>query len=394
MSNWPEKTLGDLVEFLGGGTPRRDRPDYWGGNIPWASVKDLQSHSIETTLESITPEGLANSASNLVPSGTVVIATRVGLGKVAINTKPVAINQDLKALVLRANEMLPRYLLFFLLFKADYFERIGVGTTVKGLTIADYGRLKIALPPLSEQERIVGLLDEADELRMLRARADRLAVDLIPALFHEMFGDPLSNPKEWPIHRLADVCEGKRGIKAGPFGSSLKKESYTPRGPRVYGQEQVISGDFSVGDYHISETRCAEMSAYKVAPGDLLISLVGTIGKVTVVPEGIEPGIINPRLLRIRPRKDIVHPDFLANVLTHASVIEMLSDIAGGSTMSVLNAGLLKRLSVPVPPLSLQMQFSDLVDEVRKLEADQAASRLRLEALFQSLLHHALNGEL
>ena len=96
-------------------------------------MKDLQSQSLETTIESITAEGLANSASNLIPKGTVIIASRVGLGKVAINRKPVAINQDLKALTPHSDVLLPRYLLLFLLSNAKYFEQAGVGATVKGL---------------------------------------------------------------------------------------------------------------------------------------------------------------------------------------------------------------------------------------------------------------------
>ncbi len=253
---------------------------------------------------------------------------------------------------------------------------------------------KIPVPPLAEQERIVKILDEADKLRKLRARADRRTAELIPAVFHEMFGDPVINSKEWPVNSLPDVCRGREGIKAGPFGSSLRKVCYTTAGPRVYGQEQVIADDFAVGDYHISEAKFDEMSAYSVAPGDLLISLVGTIGKATVVPDGIQPGIINPRLLRIRPRREIIDPCYLVNVLSSASVAHLFADMAGGSTMGVLNAGLLRRLSIPVPPLSLQNEFAKRVLEIHNLEADQAASRLRLEALFQSLLNHAFNGDL
>jgi len=130
-------------------------------------VKDLRGQSLDTTVDTITAEGLSNSASNLIPEGTVIIASRVGLGKAAINRRPVAINQDLKALTPRTKELLPWYLLQFLLSKADYFERSGVGATVKGLTIPDYQKLDIPVPPLAEQERIVKLLDEADGLRKL-----------------------------------------------------------------------------------------------------------------------------------------------------------------------------------------------------------------------------------
>ena len=136
------------------------------------------------------------------------------------------------------------------------------------------------------------------------------------------------------------------------------------------------------------------MSAYVVKGGDLLISLVGTIGRVIIVPDGVDRGIINPRLLRVRPRTEILHPCYLAHVLTSSSILQFLEGIATGITMGVLNGGMLKRLVVPLPPLSLQKEFAKRVMEIRELEVARSASRDRLEALFQSMLHRAFNGEL
>lgn len=301
-------------------------------------------------------------------------------------------------IVFRGPQIRPRYLRYFLVgdpFHAQFMQTVsGVGGSLLRAKATEVAKIKVPVPPLAEQERIVKLLDEADELRKLRAQADRRAADLIPALFHELFGDPVANPKNWPRHKLPELCENKEGIKAGPFGSSLKKECFTSEGPRVYGQEQVIAGDFSIGDYHISEAKFAEMAAYIVERGDLLISLVGTIGKVVVVPAGIERGIINPRLLRVRPCTGLVHPCYLATVLTSPSIIQLLGSVATGITMGVLNAGMLKRLDVPLPPLPLQKEFAARVSEIRAMQAEQAASRRRLDDLFQSMLHRAFNGEL
>lgn len=115
--------LGDMADFIGGGTPCRSRSDFWGGDIRWASIKDFSSHSLISTLESITPRGLANSTTKLITPGHVIVASRVGLGKVAINEIPVAINQDLKAIQLKPDTLLPRYLLYFLISKAGHLER-------------------------------------------------------------------------------------------------------------------------------------------------------------------------------------------------------------------------------------------------------------------------------
>ena len=90
--------LGDLVEIKGGGTPSRKTPEYWGGEIPWATVKDFKTFELSTTIEKITREGLTNSASNLIPAGSIIVPTRMAVGKAAINLVDMSINQDLKAL--------------------------------------------------------------------------------------------------------------------------------------------------------------------------------------------------------------------------------------------------------------------------------------------------------
>jgi len=299
------------------------------------------------------------------------------------------------ALVKDPSVLSPKFLTRYLNFTKDrLIVPLMTGAANMSISVDRLATVPVEFPPLAEQERSVKLLDEADELRKLRAQADHRTSALIPALFDEMFGDPVSNPKGWPRNVLAEVCDGKSGIKAGPFGSSLKKDSYTTEGPRVYGQEQVIAGDFSVGDYHISEAKFIEMSAYAVKPGDLLISLVGTIGKVLIVPEGIERGIINPRLLRVRPRLSVLHPCYLEHILTSQAIISFFAGIANGVTMGVLNGGMLKKLEIPLPPLAQQKEFAARVTEIRAVQAEQASSRLRLENLFQSMLHRAFNGDL
>lgn len=266
MTRWPTKPLGELVNFIGGGTPRRDCPDFWGGEIPWASVKDLKSQSLGRTLQSITPQGLDNSASNLIPKDTVIIASRVGLGKVVINLTPVAINQDLKALTPRDNNLFPRYLLLFLLSKAEYLELAGVGATVKGLTIADYQSLKIPVPPLAEQERIVRLLDEADELRKLRARADRRATDLIPAVFHDMFGDPVHNSQRLPIVHVEETGRVQLGRQRAPKYQTGKHTRPYVRVANVFEDRidisDLLSMDFDDRDF----------KQYKLEYGDILLN--------------------------------------------------------------------------------------------------------------------------
>jgi type I restriction enzyme S subunit len=168
-AGWVALPLGCLIASnTGGGTPSKQNPDYWNGPIPWASVKDIrQSKYLTSTIDSITQEGLQNSSSNLIPPYRLIVVTRMGLGKLAINTISIAINQDLRAIEpTRALDLDFAYLLF------KSLKLIGSGVTVKGITVDKLQAMTVALPPLTEQKRIVAKVDE------LIALCDRLEAQL------------------------------------------------------------------------------------------------------------------------------------------------------------------------------------------------------------------------
>jgi len=156
-SSWAKCRLGDLVlTITGGGTPSKNNPAYWNGDIPWASVKDLGDKTVLTdTIDKITLLGLKNSSSNLIPENSVIVCTRMGLGKIVVNTIPIAINQDLKAFELP--EEVDRDF-FLILYKTRKIK--GKGTTVSGIRQNDLLALPTSLPVLEEQKRIVAKVDE------------------------------------------------------------------------------------------------------------------------------------------------------------------------------------------------------------------------------------------
>ena len=162
---WLALPLGCLIATnTGGGTPSKQNLSYWNGPIPWASVKDIQSEKyLVSTIDSITEEGLKDSSSNLIPPMRLIVVTRMGLGKLAINTIPVAINQDLRAIEPTTALALD---FAYLLFKS--LKMVGSGVTVKGITVDKLHAMPVLLPPLAEQKRIVAKVDE------LMALCDRL----------------------------------------------------------------------------------------------------------------------------------------------------------------------------------------------------------------------------
>lgn len=162
---WVALPLGCLIASnIGGGTPSKSNRDYWNGPIPWASVKDVQSEKyLLSTIDSITEQGLKSSSSKLVPQNRLLVVTRMGLGKLAINKVPVAINQDLRAIEPTTALDLD---FAYLLFKS--LKMVGSGVTVKGITVDKLHAMPVLAPPLAEQKRIVAKVDE------LMALCDRL----------------------------------------------------------------------------------------------------------------------------------------------------------------------------------------------------------------------------
>jgi type I restriction enzyme S subunit len=243
----------------------------------------------------------------------------------------------------------------------------------------------IPVPPLVEQERIVKLLDEADELRKLRAQADYRTDALIPALFHEMFGDPIKNPKGWKVCSFAEVGKLDRG-----------RSKNRPRDePSLYGGKYpfIQTGDVANSNGEItaytqsySEKGLAQSRMWPA--GTLVITIAATIGKTAILTF---PACFPDSMVGFIPG-DRVIVDYVRPWLV--TMESRLEEAAPQMAQKNINLKILSELTIPVPPLARQKEFAQRVTEIRELAASQATSRTRLDALFQSMLHRAFNGEL
>ncbi len=157
---WEWKSLGEICEIIGGGTPSKQIKQYWeNGTIKWATVRDMNTETIEDTEFRITNLGLDNSSTNIINQDFILIATRVGLGKVCLVKDTLAINQDLKG-ILPHKSLDKKYLFYFFKKNKDFLIENGIGATVKGVSVDFIKSLQIPLPPLKEQEQIASHLDE------------------------------------------------------------------------------------------------------------------------------------------------------------------------------------------------------------------------------------------
>ena len=159
---WINTTLGRCFnKIVGGGTPSRAIPEFWNGEIPWATVKDFATFNPYKTQEYISEAGLNHSSTHLIPKGTLITSTRMGIGKIVIYYVDVAINQDLKALFV-SDDVSKEYIYHLFGMVGKIIESLGNGSTVKGVRIEQLKNLSIVLPKKNEQQAIAQVLSDMD----------------------------------------------------------------------------------------------------------------------------------------------------------------------------------------------------------------------------------------
>jgi type I restriction enzyme S subunit len=390
MKRWPTMRLGDLVLTTDQRDPR-EHPKEEFSYVDITSV-DNEAKAIVATKRIIGAEA-PSRARKVIRKGDVIVSTvRPNLNAVAL--VPDRLDHQICSTgfsVLRPiSTVTSGYLFAFTRspYFIDYLVSRTTGANYPAVNDAEVKDVPVPVPPLAEQERIVKLLDEADELQKLRAQADRRQADLIPALFHDMFGDPGENPKGWRKERLEEIAE-----------KVTDGEHLTPKrtlsGIKLLSARNVRDGflDFTDVDYVSEDEHKRIRKRCNPEYGDILISCSGTIGRVATV-ETSEPLSLVRSVALIKPKKHIVRPKFLENYLRTSSLAAEMSSKANASSQANLFQNQIRGLPILIPDVRLQDDFVDRATEIRELEAKQAVSRERLDALFQSMLHRAFRGEL
>ncbi len=187
---WEEKTLGELCSIIGGGTPSKKNSSYYNGDIPWATVSDMNCDYLQNTICKISDDGVKNSSTQIISKNEVIIATRVGLGKVCILCQDTAINQDLKGIIPKSdNKLIRKFIFWWFRSKSNYIVSNGVGATVKGVKLSFVSNLKISLPTISTQKRIVSHLDKlSSKVRAIEEKYQKM-VEECDALKQAMLRD-------------------------------------------------------------------------------------------------------------------------------------------------------------------------------------------------------------
>jgi len=375
---WKEVTLSEVCEVKKGTSITKDKVTK--GNVPVIAggQQPAYYHNVSNrTGETITVSGSGAYAGFVAYFNTPIFAS------------------DCSTIQSKNKEVFTKYIYYFLKGNQKKIYDLQRGIAQPHVYPKDLAILKIPLFPLETQKAIVSILEKAEKAKEWRKEADELTKDFLKSVFLEMFGNPGINPANWPIKLVEEIAEdGKSSIKAGPFGSSLKKEFYVEKGYKVYGQEQVIRDNLTYGDYYIDEERYKKLENCKVQSGDVLISLVGSYGHISIVPEKFEPGIINPRLMKITLNKDLLIPIFFKKLLLTKNIKTQIKNFSHGGTMNIVNVGIMKKIKIPVPPIELQNKFASIVKEVEAMKEQQKHSKEQINNLFNALMQKVFKGGL
>ena len=210
-----------------------------------------------------------------------------------------------------------------------------------------------------------------------------------------MFGNPME--KKFIGKTLSEIiAEDKYALKRGPFGGSLKKDDFIQEGYLVYEQRHAIHNDFDYAKYYISKEKYDEMIMFKVEPKDLLVSCSGvTLGRISEVPKGAKAGIINQALLKITLNQDIMNNIYFMQLFRNEQIQDKLFGFSRGSGIpNFPSMSEVKSMEFLCPPIELQNQFADFVNQVDKLKFEMEKSLKELEDNFNSLMQKAFKGEL
>jgi type I restriction enzyme S subunit len=314
--------------------------------------------------------------------------------------------------IIPSKEIDKRFLYYYLTKNFQKLRGTTVGTGIPHVNKKVFEELLIPLPSLNEQKRIAELLLRVDNAIEGADKAivklERLKRGLMSELLTGRTRVREENgrlsfyretefqeteigkiPKEWGLAKLEEIAK----IITGPFGSQLKKSELTNQGIKVYTQENVLERNFEIGNLYISEEKFKELKNFEVMPGDVLLTIRGTIGKSIKVPTGITKGIVHTNLAIIRLEKKEVLPDFVELVFNESEILmEQVRRVHSATTIPALYGRTLKQIKIMLPPLNEQKVIIDISSTIDRAIELYRGEKVRLDRLKRGLMDLLLTG--
>ena len=376
--------LGDHAEILSGFAFKSDAFNTDGNGTPLIRIRDVMPGRTSTFFDGEFDNRF------LIGSGEILIGMDGDFNRARWASEPALLNQ--RVCKISAHTKLDDGYLYYLL--PQILKVISDRTafvTVKHLSAKDLRETEIPLPPLEEQKRIAGILDQADTLRRLRTRALDKLNTLGQAIFHEMFGDGANTEKAWPIVELADLIAEDDRISYGV----VQPGDHDPKGIPLIRVADLAAPLINFDEVkRVSNQIDYEYSRSRLRGGEILIGCVGSIGTAIIAPKSFEGSNIARAVARVSIDPNRCNPAFLLQFIKSDEVQRYFTKEVRLVAQPTLNIKQIRETKVPLPPRELQDAFASRIGNVLSSKTALVSASKSTESLFASLQHRAFRGGL
>ncbi len=385
---WEIKKLGDICETSSGGTPLKSHSEYYeGGNIPWLRSGEISQGYIYETELYITEEGLKKSSAKIFPKDTVVIAMYgATVGQVGVLKREMSTNQAVCG-IFPTLTLSPLFLVYYLKAKKAYFLSLAAGGAQPNISQNIIKNTPIPVPTIAEQEHIVEELDLLSGVIEKKRQQLKELDNLAHSIFYDMFGDPITNEKDWEVQTLNDVCDVRDGTHDSP--KYLENSDYLLITSKNITEEGKI--DFSTANYISKNDYDSINKRSLVECGDIIMAMIGTIGKPIIVQSTKKNFCVKNVALIKFANSVLVSNIYIQSLLNSSCYISYVKSLNKGGTQKFIPLGVIRKLPIPVPPLALQQEFAEKIEAIEKQKELIKQSLAETETLFNSRIEYYFN---
>lgn len=377
---WESVELGEVCEILSGSTPSRTKPNYWNGDIPWVTPKDLSGLSskyLNSVPEYITDEGYKSCSTKMLPPKSLVFSSRAPIGHLAITKFSLCTNQGFKSMV-PSDKVNVDYLYYCIKANTEKIKQLGRGATFKEVSKSNLAKFKIPLPPLPEQRRLAARLDKADALRQKSRAVVETYAELGRSVFLEVFGDPVKNEKGWEVVEIGKISEVVTG-------------NTPPRSIEEYYGDYIewVKTD-NINTPHMYLTEAKEFLSSKGAAkgriaskNSILVTCIAgspqVIGNAAIANRDVAFNQQINAMTEIRGNTAFFYYQLLVSK-------QLIQSFSTNSMKGMISKSKFKKIPLINPPLDLQARFARMVANIeaqRRLAERQLAAA---EAVFGGVL--------
>ena len=385
MQGYSEYELGDLLEY--------EQPTAY--IVESTDYSDSYSVPVLTAGKSFIL-GYTNEMDGVFDKTPVIIFDDFTTATQYVNFPFKVKSSAMKILHINKDLVLPKYIYYRIqIIQFDH-------STHKRYWIQQYSKIRVSIPPIPEQERIVAQIEELFSqldagVETLKKTKAQLAV-YRQAVLKEAFNSAEVDCKMLPIAEI--LTKTRKGMSTGPFGTMIKKSDHKATGVPMLGIENIGRGQFVDGNkIYVTAEKAEELKAFSLRAGDIIISRSGTVGEICAVPERAEGSLLSTNLMRVSLDNTMIRSDyFIALFQSKGIVLDQIKELCKGSTRDFLNQTILKQIVFPVPSMEKQEEIVSII-EARMSVCDSIEQTVDIalqqaEVMRQSILKQAFKGEL